>query len=174
MFKNIKQLFLNVIDRTTMNSSHTSPTAPCVIGQRGSEGVNSVIPACDKVHIDWIHQISRCGLSAPREREITKGIWGGSRCHWSNKYVLEISGRILKFTPQNKSLLENAVNLINAVMQSTQFPPIMVELLHKDIATSEASTTDPVTFWEEMLIVYIPKELTKRARSLSTLFSWSA
>jgi len=27
-----------------------------------------------------------------------------------------------------------------------------------------------VTFWEEMLIVYIPKELTKRARSLSTLF----
>jgi len=55
-------------------------------------------------------------------------------------------------------------------MQSTQFPPMMVELLHKGIATSEASTTDPVTFWEEMLIVYIPKELTKRARSLSTLF----
>ena len=50
----------------------------------------------------------------------------------------------------------------------------MVELLHKGIATSEASTTDPVTFWEEMLIVYIPKGLTKRARSLSTLFSWSA
>jgi len=64
--------------------------------------------------IDWIHQISRCGLSAPREREITKGIWGGgSRCHWSSKYVLEINGRISKFTPQNKLLLENAVNLIN-------------------------------------------------------------
>ena len=82
-----------------------------------------------------------------------------------------MSCRILKFTPQNKSLLENAVYLINAVMQSTQFPPIMVELLHKGIATSKASAAYPVTFSEEMLIVYIPKELTKRARSLCTLFS---